>query len=250
MGIKKCEYCDRTSDNYRVSYWKALDKTLCHKHMSQIKRNGKVLKKTIYEPNDMLECEDYAIIYLYDKTGEVIGETYIDKDDINKVSKYRWGEHGNGYVTAINELGKRIYLHRYILGVESSSIVDHMDICTKNNRKSNLRECNMSKNIMNSSKPSDNKSGVKGILWDKERSKWRVEIKKDKTKQSKRFDLFDDATKQRIIWESEFFKEYSNNYNPQTQTIQLTYLSHDDSLQTYIECDLQGQILQFTKLPN
>lgn len=248
MEIRKCEYCDRTSDNHRVSYWKIFDKTLCHKHMSQIKRNGKVLNKTIYESNDILECEDCAIMYLYNKVGEVVGETYIDKEDITKISKYRWGEHGNGYVTAIDELGKRIYLHRYILGVKGSSIVDHIDICTKNNRKSNLRECGMSKNIMNSSKPSDNKSGVKGILWDKERIKWRVEIKKDKMKQSKRFDLFDDATKQRIIWESELFKEYSNNHNSATNTIQLTYTSHDDNLQTYIEVDLSGNILQFKKL--
>ena len=73
-------------------------------------------------------------------------------------------------------------------------------------------------------------------------------MREDKGKIRKRFDSFDDAVKFRLQNESILFKEYSNNYNPQTQTIQLTYTSHDDSLQTYIEVSLDGQIIQFKKL--
>lgn len=60
---------------------------------------------------------------------------------------------------------------------------------------------------------------------------------------------FDEAVKKRLIAEAELFKEHSNNYNFDTQTLQLTYISHDDNLPTFIEVDLQGNILQFKKLP-
>ena len=59
---------------------------------------------------------------------------------------------------------------------------------------------------------------------------------------------FDEAVKIRLIEESKLFKEHSNNFNHESQTLQLTYYSHDDSKQTFIESDLQGNIIKFEKL--
>jgi hypothetical protein len=119
------------------------------------------------------------------------------------------------------------------------------------NRLSNLRVADDSKNEMNKGIRSNNTSGVKGISFDKSRNKWWGEIlRQDKGKIRKRFESFDDAVIFRIKNEAELFKQYSNNYNPQTKTLQLTYLSHDDNLQTYIEVDLQGNLIEFTKLEN
>lgn len=47
--------------------------------------------------------------------------------------------------------------------------------------------------------------------------------------------------------ELEYFKEFSPNYNPHTNTLQITYLSHDDNKQTYIEMNMKGNILKFKK---
>ena len=66
------------------------------------------------------------------------------------------------------------------------------------------------------------------------------------------FDSYDEAVMQRLITEAKMFGELKNNlnYNPHTQTFQITYINPQDSLTTYLEVSLDGQILQFTKLQN
>lgn len=63
------------------------------------------------------------------------------------------------------------------------------------------------------------------------------------------FDSYDKAVKQRLITEAKMFGElkYNLNYNSHTQTFQVTYLNPQDNLTTFIEVDLQGNILQFYK---
>lgn len=64
-----------------------------------------------------------------------------------------------------------------------------------------------------------------------------------------REDTYDKAVENRIISEALNFEVMAqlSNYNPTTNTIQLTYLSHDDNKTTHIEVDLEGNILKFEK---
>lgn len=104
----------------------------------------------------------------------------IDKDDAARVRKHRWRpsssrRSGGGVYaeTAIYVEGKRqtVSMHRLIMGADSPGLVDHKDGNSLNNRRSNLRWCNESKNKANSRKqipPSS--SRFKGVSWSQ--GKW------------------------------------------------------------------------------
>jgi hypothetical protein len=67
-----------------------------------------------------------------------------------------------------------LYHHGYLTpGMD----IDHIDGNPGNNRIENLREVTHTQNIQNSKINSKNTSGVKGVYWDKQRSKWRTGIK-------------------------------------------------------------------------
>lgn len=63
------------------------------------------------------------------------------------------------------------------------------------------------------------------------------------------FDNFDEAVKFRFIKESEKDDlRWSNLLDKESNTFKFSYLNPQDNLQTYIEVDLSGNILQFNKL--
>jgi len=92
----------------------------------------------------------------------------------------------SGYLTVcIRERGEKFktyYAHRLIwkmvLDVDPDQI-DHVDGDRLNNAWDNLRAASNGKNIQNSKRRKDNKSGVKGVCWDVRRKKWRVVISAD-----------------------------------------------------------------------
>lgn len=55
-------------------------------------------------------------------------------------------------------------------------LIDHISKDRLDNRKSNLRTVSKSQNSLNTKLRKDNKSGCRGISWDKERNKWFVRI--------------------------------------------------------------------------
>ena len=55
--------------------------------------------------------------------------------------------------------------------------IDHIDGDSLNNRISNLRLASNSQNCQNSKRRSDNKSGYKGVSWDKINNKWVARIR-------------------------------------------------------------------------
>lgn len=80
----------------------------------------------------------------------------------------------------------KIYLlHRVIFAMHHGympKFVDHIDGNTKNNRIENLRKATFNQNVQNSKIRINNKSGIKGISWDKNRKKWDATIHKDNKK--------------------------------------------------------------------
>jgi hypothetical protein len=103
---------------------------------------------------------------------------------------------------------------------------------------------------MNMSKKITNSSGVVGVQRYSADSipKWDASITYNyKSIWLGRDVSFDKMVIARIKGEAEYFGEYSNNFCILTNTIQLNYISHDDNKQTFIECDLQGEIIKFEK---
>lgn len=94
-------------------------------------------------------------------------------------------QHHTGYIL-ISIDGKRYAAHRlawlYINGEWPNGQVDHINRIKNDNRVSNLRESTRSQNYANSPKKVTNKSGYKGVFWNKVSQKWVSEISVNKVR--------------------------------------------------------------------
>jgi hypothetical protein len=61
-------------------------------------------------------------------------------------------------------------------GRDPAEFIDHADGDNLNMRWSNLREATNGQNLWNAKLRSNNKSGIKGVMWDKQHKKWRSYI--------------------------------------------------------------------------
>ena len=115
-------------------------------------------------------------------------EAVIDAADVTLVDGFNWfahvfrrrdrsiraiyaerrGPHSGGQTTII--------MHRVIDATPSGMETDHIDGDGLNNRRSNLRAATKAQNQHNAKTRVDNKSGAKGVHWDKRNRKWRVQI--------------------------------------------------------------------------
>ena len=71
---------------------------------------------------------------------------------------------------------KLVLMHRVIARASESEMVDHRDLDTLNNQRSNLRICTRSQNNHNCRVKKNNKAGIKGIHFEKDSQKWIAEI--------------------------------------------------------------------------
>lgn len=67
--------------------------------------------------------------------------------------------------------------------------VDHIDGDIHNNSLSNLRLVTPAQNMYNTKTPRHNKSGIKGVSWDKARGVWRAAVKAEGKQYTMRGDL-------------------------------------------------------------
>lgn len=154
-----------------------------------------------------LESHDYGIGYT--NKGE---KFYFDKEDFDKIKEYTWWINEEGYVVAKDKMRKKLSLHRLITNCPKGLMPDHIHgrETRFDNRKSNLRVVNDSKNQMNTSLSSNNTSGVTGVTWHKGKNKWTAQITINRKQISLgSFNNFDDAVKARKKAEEKYFGEFS-----------------------------------------
>ena len=184
---------------------------MCRKHYEQFKKYGKVLDnnpRTYRDPNEIIEYEDHAEVILYNKQNEEVARTLIDLDDIDKVKQYKWCIVKGYAVRGSDSSG----IHRLIMNCPKGMVVDHINHNPLDNRKSNLRICTQRQNVINSSKRSNNTSGVTGVSWNKVKGKWMSVIVVDgKTVFLGYFKDIKYATYARKQAEMEYFGEYRND---------------------------------------
>lgn len=200
--IKKCSICGST-----VKVCNTEIGLLCGKHYLQYKRHGEIKSRTKYDPNEFVVEEDLVRIFLYNKDGDKVAKALIDKDDYNLVKDYKWCLDKNGYV----KNSKQKYLHRTITR-ETTLYVDHINGNKLDNRKSNLRVCSNADNLKNRVKlPSSNTSGILGVRYRSDRSKWYAEIQVNnkKIRLGSYIDK-EDAIKARLEAEIKYFGEYKS----------------------------------------
>lgn len=111
----------------------------------------------------------------------------VDDDIFEQLSKYRWFLDKGGYaVRQVYEKGsgranRKVSdwkMHRLVTDAPKGTQVDHINGNRLDNRRENLRLCNQSGNSCNSKTRVDNKSGFRGVSWNKQRNKWKVTIQK------------------------------------------------------------------------
>ena len=143
-------------------------KEYCRKHYMQMYHHDEILTETIYDKNEYVEYDDYVEIILKNQFFEEVGRTLIDKEDKEKVLKYKWYcyqcDSLKKYCQGTLEHGFKIRLHHFVLDVGKNElngqVVDHINGNSLDNRKSNLRIVSQKENMRNM-KPQDPMKGIK-----------------------------------------------------------------------------------------
>lgn len=207
-----------------IAWWKCV--CSCEKHTvqiirSQTLRSGKskscgCIDKEKYEKVNRYVLKD-GYYEVYNRNGDFF---LIDEEDYERVKQYRWSisihKDGSKRVCAMpkdrKQLGHMSLLYHFILNEDNDCLIDHINRNPLDNRKSNLRKCTPVQNGQNSSLRVDNKSGVKGVWYDKVNNKWASEIKVAYRKIFLgRFIEKEDAIIARLRAEKEYFGEFSAN---------------------------------------
>jgi len=128
------------------------------------------------------------------------------------------------------ETNKNVYMHRLIASAPNGFLVDHVNGNGLDNRRSNLRICSPSQNSQNSRIRSDNRSGFKGVRWDKSKNKWRSQIRvRRKLIHIGYFttaeEAFEDLAAARIKLHGEFANhgQYTNQHLVTSHSVHTTY---------------------------
>lgn len=112
-------------------------------------------------------------------------------------------------------LNKQYSLHRLIFLYHYGYLpkyIDHKDNNTLNNRIENLRECDEFQNNWNSSLSKRNKSGVKGVVWNKKHKRWSVSTQyKKKYIWLGSYDTLDEAAKVVKEFREKYHGEFANH---------------------------------------
>lgn len=109
----------------------------------------------------------------------------IDLCDLPLVDGYNWYavKKSNTFYAArthrANGCKKIIHMHRVICGDDVSDSIDHINGNGLDNTRKNLRPCSNKENCRNQGLRSNNKSGIKGVGWQKREKKWRARIDVD-----------------------------------------------------------------------
>lgn len=105
----------------------------------------------------------------------------LDEEDFYYYSQWKWQINNSGYVRrTLKQAGKpdkTVYLHRLIMMPPIGKEIDHINGNKLDNRKSNLRICNRSNNMLNSKKRIKKcSSKYKYVYWNKTNKRWNVEV--------------------------------------------------------------------------
>jgi HNH endonuclease/AP2 domain len=153
-----------------------------------------------------LTAENVKETFLYNKRS---GNLYRRMaQGIQKVGTVRPDKHK---VVAYNRHSYRTTYIIWLLvyGRPPNGDVDHINNDASDDRLSNLRECTRSQNMQNASMSKRNKTGVKGVHWDKQRAKWNAYIRANgRNINLGRFDSIEQATEVRLRAEREFFESF------------------------------------------
>ena len=160
---------------------KVRSKGLCGKHYDRMRAHG----TTVLRTERTLSVRPVQIV------GDVAYVTLtrgyhaiIDASDAQAIGTHNWSAFmGKRTVYAArtakledSPFSGTIFLHREILNPANGFYVDHISGNGLDCRRGNLREATCAQNAQNSRRRKDNKSGLKGVSWHKQRGAWVAQI--------------------------------------------------------------------------
>ena len=105
----------------------------------------------------------------------------VDDEDFEWLNQWRWCFHGDGYAerrsARISGKSHIIFMHRLIAKTPDGFETDHIDGDGLNNQRHNLRICSNAENQHNRGVQTNNTSGYKGVVWDRQRQRWLASIR-------------------------------------------------------------------------
>lgn len=106
----------------------------------------------------------------------------VDDEDYEYLSQFKWQAfyHRKTYYAVRHSKGvgkSGVQMHREIMGAAAGVQVDHRDRNGLHNWRGNLRFCTNAQNLANRGPNKNNKSGYKGVGWDRAKKKWCARIK-------------------------------------------------------------------------
>jgi hypothetical protein len=102
----------------------------------------------------------------------------VDDEDFDFLNKFRWSVYacaGGPYARGRAINGKHTKMHRLIMNTPLGLECDHINHDTLDNRKSNLRNCTRSQNMLNQKKKKGS-SRFKGVSWCKKDGRWLARL--------------------------------------------------------------------------
>lgn len=234
----KCNQCGKTipqTNQHSINYH-GTPMIVCGKHYSQYVKYGKFLDespKSCYDVNEYEITEEGVWIYCFNRKYEPSGKFLIDKEDLELVLSKRWRFWKGNYFTG-NQ--KPILIWVWLMQPKEGQVVDHINGNVADNRRSNLRVTTQQKNLLNKAILSNNKSGIAGVSWDKERNKWVSEIRMDNVKcYLGRYEKFEDAVFVRYVAETKLFKEFRSTRNDEKILEQVNRCRNKEILEEYVD---------------
>jgi hypothetical protein len=159
----------------------------------------------------IIELENHPLYFVSN-----LGKAYSLKNnkwgERKELKELKLGKNKGGYLYFVSSGRKceNVYIHRivaetFLKRVKGKNIVDHINRNKLDNRVENLRWTDNRGNMINSKLRKGNKSGVKGVVYNKKNNSWDglINIEKRKTT-SRSFKTKEDA----ISWRKEMEKKY------------------------------------------
>ena len=132
------------------------------------------------QTNDIMKVENGIVYFVVLSKGKIF-LAKVDLEDWEKISESTWsvqaGSNGKALSMSAKIAGKMVKLHHLILGKPlGGQVIDHINGYPLDNRKENLRFCTPAQNSMNRASNGRNKSGYRGVCWNKKNRCWFAHI--------------------------------------------------------------------------
>lgn len=124
-------------------------------------------------------AEGIAIVELFNKKKEKVGETTVSDYRYYEVIKYGWYIDSVGYISG-NVNGKTIRLHSYLMNAKPGDLINHINRDRFDNRMENLEFSNYCLNNHNKTKSKNTSSLYFGVSFNKRNQVFSANITKDK----------------------------------------------------------------------